>query len=176
MHARLGLLLLGMAALSACATRPMPKPGEDTGMSRAMGQPFRDLSLIREVAPPALLRAAEGPYDLSKVADCPAAQAEVADLNAALGPDLSPDAKASGLTVSGLASGLVGGAVGLPFRGVVRFMTGAEERDQALRAAVLAGMVRRGFLKGRMGLMGCPLPPEPQLPAKADEDPGGKSR
>lgn len=154
------LLLLGLT-LSACATRPMPKPGEEGGIDRAVGQPFRDLSLIREVAPEPLTRAAAAPYDTAKIADCAAARAEVAELNDALGPDLSADPQAGRLTVQGLAGDLVGGAIGLPFRGIVRMVTGAEDREQALRAAVLAGMVRRGFLKGRMGAMGCPLPPEP---------------
>ena len=30
-------------------------------------------------------------------------------------------------------------------------MTGAAQRDRELKAAILAGMVRRGFLKGRLG-------------------------
>jgi hypothetical protein len=75
-----------------------------------MGQPFRDLSLVREVAPEVLQRAAAGPYDVARIASCAAAQAEVADLDAALGPDLEPDGKASGLTVQGLAADLLGGA------------------------------------------------------------------
>jgi hypothetical protein len=154
------LLFVGLTVLGGCATKPMPRPGEQSGVDRAMGQPFRDLSLIREVAPEPLQRAAAGPYDTDRIGDCAAAQAEVAELNDALGPDLSADAKTDGLSVQGLAGDLVAGAFGLPFRGVVRFVTGAEDRDQALRAAVLAGMVRRGFLKGRMGMSGCALPPE----------------
>jgi hypothetical protein len=174
MRARLGLVLIGLAALGACATQTMPAPGQDGGVDRAVGQPFRDLSVIREVAPPALLRAAEAPYDTAKVASCAAAQAEVADLNAALGPDISADARTNSFSVGGLAGDLMGGAIGIPFRGIVRYVTGAEERDQALRAAALAGMVRRGFLKGRMGVMGCPPPPEPQPPVKAAENRAAK--
>jgi hypothetical protein len=142
-----------------------------------MGQPFRDLSLVREVAPEVLQRAAAGPYDVARIASCAAAQAEVADLDAALGPDLEPDGKASGLTVQGLAADLLGGAIGLPFRGVVRHLTGAEQRDQALRAAVLAGMVRRGFLKGRMAVTGSALPPPatPAAPAQQSAKPAPPS-
>jgi hypothetical protein len=166
MRAVAAVAVASFSLLAACATQPMPQPGQDAGIDRAVGQPFRDLSLIREVAPPALLRAAAGPYDMTQVRDCAAAQAEVAELDAALGPDLAPVGKASGLTVQGVAANLVGGAIGLPFRGVVRHVTGAEQRDQALRAAVLAGMVRRGFLKGRMAVTDCALPPPP-APAKA---------
>jgi len=173
---RLAVALGGLALLSGCATRPMPSPGQDTGFDHAISQPFRDLSLIRDVAPEALLRAAADPYDMAHLDTCAEVQAAVSDLDAALGPDLAPAGKASGLNVQGLASDLVGGAIGLPFRGIVRQLTGAEERDQALRAAVLAGMVRRGFLKGRMAATGCPLLPRPAQPAAAggnrDERPG----
>jgi len=145
--------------LSGCATEPMPSPQAGPDVGRSLGQPLRDLSLIREAAPDVLLRAASGPYALEGVADCEGARAEVERLDLALGPDLEPapeaGARASGVSVGGLAADLVGGAVGLPFRGVVRRVTGAQAREAALRAAVLAGMVRRGFLKGRLERMAC---------------------
>ena len=54
----------------------------------------------------------------------------------------------------------------LPFRGILREVTGAAENDRALRAAYTAGMVRRGFLKG-LGLgRGCKYPARPKPPAK----------
>lgn len=160
--------IFSLVTLAACATRPMPQPGQEGGLDRAVGQPFRDLSLIREVAPDALQRAAAAPYDKASLTDCAAAQAAVAELDAALGPDLAPDAKTAGFTAQGLAGDLIGGAIGLPFRGVVRKVSGAEARELALRAAVVAGMVRRGFIKGRMDVTGCPLPPAPPAaqPAK----------
>jgi len=142
--------------LAACASQPMARPGEDNGMGRAVQQPIRDLSLIREQAPPVLLHAVATPYDREQMNTCASVIHEIAELDDVLGPDLQPGAKpGSGLSVSGLASDLVGGAVGLPFRGIVRQVTGAEERDRNLRAAVLAGMVRRGFLKGRLAEMTC---------------------
>jgi hypothetical protein len=142
--------------LAACASQPMAKPGQDNGMSRAAEQPIRDLSLIREQAPPVLQHAVADPYDREQVKTCAAVIHELAQLDDALGPDLQTGAKpGNGLSVSGLASDLIGGAIGLPFRGIVRQVTGAEERDRNLRAAVLAGMVRRGFLKGRLAEMTC---------------------
>ena len=149
------LLLVCAFLLSACATRPMPEPGHDADVGRTFGQPLRDLSVIREEAPPVLQRATVAPYDLARAADCPAITVELAALEAALGPDLSPGPIAGGVSVDGLAADLIAGAISLPFRGIVRRVTGARARDQALKAAVLAGMVRRGFLKGRLGLMAC---------------------
>jgi len=157
------LIIGSLALLAGCASEQMPPPDRDAGVERAVSQPIRDLSLIRDVAPPVLQRAAAGPYDAAGLEPCAAAQAEVSELDAALGPDLGSEGKASGLTVEGLAGDLVGGAIGLPFRGVVRHITGAEQRDQALRTAVLSGMVRRAYLKGRMAVAGCALPPPPQV-------------
>lgn len=137
----------------------MPPPSSQPDFGRAIDQPLRDLSVIREQAPEVLQRAAADPYDIATTHDCAGTTAELARLDEALGPDLEPDPKSAGVSVHGLAADLIGGAIGLPFRGVVRWASGAEVRDQALRAAVLAGMVRRGFLKGRLALMNCPAAP-----------------
>lgn len=161
--ARPFLACLAGLALVACATEPMPQRGQEGGLDRAIQQPMRDLSLIRDQPPPSLVRAAADPYDVSDAETCAQETRELDELDAALGPDLQPGGeKEKGLiTAGGLASDLVGGAVGLPFRGVLRTVTGAEQRDRRLRAAVLAGMVRRGFLKGRMSLMKCPAATAP---------------
>lgn len=149
-----------LMTLAACASRPMPPPQPQPGLdvSRSLDQPFRDLSLIREVAPDVLVQAAAQPYDLTGLTNCPGLAAELARLDDALGPDLKPGAPSTAVSVQGLAADLVSGAVGLPFRGIVRRVSGAQAREDALRAAVLAGMVRRGFLKGRAGALGCPSP------------------
>lgn len=151
----LAVVLLG--ALTACASRPMPPPQVGPDVGRSLQAPFRDLSLIREVAPEVLIRAAASPYDLTGIETCEALAAEVASLDAALGPDLKPGSQSGAASAEGLAADLVSGAVGLPFRGVLRRISGAQAREEALRAAVLAGMVRRGFLKGRAGVQGCAL-------------------
>lgn len=152
--------LMAVLALGACASQPMAKPGSEDGMSRAVQQPMRDLSIVRDQAPPALLRAVAQPYDRDEVKTCPQVIHEIAELDAALGPDLQPGAKpGSSLSVSGLAGDVIGGAIGLPFRGILRQVTGAEQHDKDLRAAVLAGMVRRGFLKGRLAEMTCAAAP-----------------
>lgn len=161
--------LLALLALGACASQPMPKPGQEDGMSRAVQQPMRDLSLIRDQAPPALRRAIAQPYDKDEIKTCAQVIHEIAELDDALGPDLKPgDKPGGGLSIGGLAGDLVGGAIGLPFRGVIRHVTGAEQRDRELRSAVLAGMVRRGFLKGRLTEMACEAPAaSPAAPAVA---------
>ena len=162
MPRRIPVLMTALLMVAGCVSRPMPAPGQDADLGHAASQPFRDLSLIREVAPDPLLRAAEAPYSLADIRDCDSAAKALMALDAVLGPDISANAKTGAPQIQGLAAGLVSGAVGLPFRGVVRVVTGAEARDRALRTAVLAGMVRRGFIKGRMGLSGCDPPAAPR--------------
>ena len=136
-----GLLAL---VLAGCATQTMRPAAEDSSVGPAIVQPFRDLSLIREVAPPVLRQAAAEPYRTP--VSCAALRAEVDDLDTYLGADVDQPQKKLG--AEGLFGEIIGGALGLPFRGVVRKVTGSEAREKALRAAVLAGMVRRGYLKG----------------------------
>lgn len=152
------LLIAGLAGLGGCATAPAHKAADPVGA--AIQQPMRDLSLLQD-APPSdvLLMAAAGPYVTDGPADCLAISRELAALDTVLGPDIdgssaAPDASAH------LAAGVIGGVFGLPFRGVVRQISGAQQREVTQQAAVLAGMVRRAFLKGRASLT-CPRPPAP---------------
>ncbi|CAN5907990.1 hypothetical protein BH11PSE1_BH11PSE1_00650 [soil metagenome] len=147
--------VVGLSLLAGCATQPMPRPDTRADLGRAAVQPLRDLSLLRETAPAVLQRAAVAPYDLAQAGDCPSLREELNALDSALGPDLAPGDKTEGVSIGGLAADLIAGAMGLPFRGAVRWVSGARSRDAALKTAVLAGMVRRGFLKGRLGLMAC---------------------
>lgn len=149
----LGLLLSGLAAHAAPQSKPKPRDP----MVTAVEQPGRDLGLVRDVLPPVLQRAVLSPYELTGVADCAGLQRELADLDVALGADVdAPGAEES--RAGELAADLISGALSLPFRGVVRQVTGAARRDKAYRRAVAAGMVRRGFLKGRAGAIGCAAP------------------
>ena len=152
---RCAMALLAAAALSACASSRAQK--SETAVTSAVEQPMRDLSMIRDDVPPAIARAAAAPYGELGGADCAVLRADLAELDKALGPDVDSPAERSD-AMAGLAGELVRGAVGLPFRGVVRRISGAEQREAAYRRAVLAGMVRRGYLKGRIAAQSCPPP------------------
>jgi hypothetical protein len=43
----------------------------------------------------------------------------------------------------------------IPFRGVVRELSGSAEADRRLQAATDAGIARRGFLRGVQRIRGC---------------------
>jgi hypothetical protein len=108
-------------------------------------EPLRDLGLIQELAPEVLSRAVEQPYRVPS--DCAALRTELAMLDAVLGPDV--DAAGPGGERFDVLGELFGFVPGIPFRNVVRLLTGADARDRTVRQAVSAGLVRRGFLKGR---------------------------
>lgn len=159
-----GLAVLGAAAvlgLSACATMPASTAERTNRLGTAATQPLRDLNIQRQDPAPALAAALLAPYAAPVPMDCPTLNGEIGVLGAALGPDLDDVAYDS--QRPGMAQELVEGAirdlVGLPYRGVVRRVTGADARDRIARKALLAGYVRRAWLKGLAANLGCPVPP-----------------
>ena len=153
------LLVAGaLASLSACASTPRSLAVDPVGA--AFQQPMRDLSLIRDQAPAPLQAAVLTPYAFDGAQDCVGLAAEVAVLDGVLGPDVDA-LPAGGKMADGLMANLIGGAFGLPYRGVVRAITGAAHRERAMKAAILAGMVRRGFLKGRESVVCVPAARKP---------------
>lgn len=137
----------------------------------AVSAPMRDLNLLRSKVPPVLLEALEDPYKRPKPATCSELIALLRPLNEALGADIdepsSPDDRAliaKGKDVAGeTALGMVASAAQdlIPMRGWVRKLTGAEQHDRLVRAAITAGGIRRGYLKGLGEARGCNPPATP---------------
>ena len=148
--------VLSLLVCSAVLLGSPAQAAETDAVTKAMGQPFRDLSLIQDKLPEVLKHAAESPYDVTNSVDCPQIRQEISELDAALGPDLDELATKKGSVAGSMVEDLIGGVVKIPFRGILRKVSGAQKRDDALRAATLAGMVRRGFLKGRVSQLACP--------------------
>lgn len=117
-------------------------------LTEAATQPLRDLNLVhRKVAAP-LKEAKAAPYRLADAPACAALKDEIVELDAALGPDVDSAAKARPGMVKALAADALSNAMKIPFRGVVRKLSGAERRDRERQDALMAGMARRAFLKG----------------------------
>lgn len=138
-------------AASGCASTTYSHRTGDHRVGDAIGEPFRDTGWTRENPPEVLIRAAAAPYALPADTECSAILNEIAALDLVLGPDLDdPVAREeeSGLDASGLLSGAIGGVLGLPYRSIVRRLSGASGRERVLRDAIFAGMLRRAFLKG----------------------------
>lgn len=144
---RASLVAMLALTISGCATSGAPASGSGA-VGGAMSQPFKDIGVLRQSVPEVLTKASTTPYAMDEPVDCTAVATEVAALDAALGPDLDAAAAAKGGLAADVALDALRGALEIPFRGIVRRISGAERRDRARVAAVLAGMVRRGYLKG----------------------------
>lgn len=153
-------LPLAMAALllASCATQTGP-------VGEAMSQPLRDLSLVREETPDVLSRAAAKPYD--QLFDCAGVTEELAALEEALGPDLDAPPTEDGMVAGEMLAEVIDDVLALPFRGIVRRITGAHQRDREKARAIVAGVGRRGFLRGLAQERGCGL--SGQQPAPSGE-------
>lgn len=141
-------------ALSACVS------DDQTRLTDAATSPLSDLNLIRTKIPPVLLDARKHPYAIPPAATCEDLTARVQELDAVLGPDF--DAPPSGHDPTLAEQGTneaKNAAIGalrstsesiVPFRGWVRRLSGAERHSRNVAAAVVAGTVRRAFIKGLM--------------------------
>ncbi|MGD9980386.1 MAG: hypothetical protein AB7H66_06505 [Hyphomonadaceae bacterium] len=143
-----------LVSTAAWAQRAEPSVGD------ALLQPLRDLSILRPEPEEVLQRASIAPYAIAPTLpdgalDCTSVAGEIELLDAALGADVDV-ANALGMNLmaqarTGMADALVdavGDLVDLPYRGVIRWISGAERRDREMQYAVQAGTVRRAFLKG----------------------------
>lgn len=136
---------------------------------RVATQPARDVGLAKTSIDPVLQDALRNPYAPAGNGRCPAITAELARLNAALGPDFDHDVKANEDKAEQLA--LAGGQMLvntlIPFRGLVREISGAAPAERRKASAISAGTARRGYLRGIAQGQRCRLPaPPPPPPAK----------
>lgn len=141
------------AAAAAQSGEKKDSVGADT--VDAITQPLSDLNL-RKKDIPSILRAAElAPYDLTSIDGCSALSAEIERLEGVLGPDADVPPDEDGIVNKGLKLGgnVLGGLV--PFRGLVRQISGANAARARWQAAIYAGVARRSFLKGYRKGLGC---------------------
>lgn len=177
---------------AACATKPTQN-GQDAdarnstqkaldktsaGVGNAATAPLVDLNIKREQIP-ALLKEIRNPYNVDPAIDCTQIAARVEALNAVLGRDWDippPDKKSleeratdgasTALldTVASEASGLI------PYRGLVRTVSGANRHKKKVFKAYERGSHRRTYLKGIGIMKGCPSPASPiPMPEEADK-------
>ncbi len=122
--------------------------------------PLNDLNLSKDEIPAILIAAVSGPYASEGLETCPAIESAIADLDAALGPDLDVALNQNDrLSTGRMAKSVV--ASFIPFRGILRELSGAADQERTLRAAIYGGAVRRGFLKGLGQQKGCAYPARP---------------
>ena len=182
---RILLTLTAIAFLGACATsdkteQSVEDPNAPTATEQAIQQsqdgfgdaaasPLKDVNLIREKAPEEFKKI-KNPYVVDLEMSCEEIAAEVTRLNELLGRDWDippPDKKgmseraADGAstafldTVASTASGFI------PYRGIVRTVSGANSHATKVRKAYERGSHRRTFLKGIGLVKECPYPASP---------------
>ena len=181
--ALLSLAVAGLVSSAAAQTRtertappPAPDPRDQVRTSDQVKQgsvqgaattPLRDLNVMKVEIPEILLESVKDPYQRPpRNWKCSTLVGLLRPLEAALGPDLdqlpsdgadlADRGKQTALSVAG---DLAGGAI--PFRGVVRRVSGAAGHDKRVQSAILAGSVRRAYLKGLGEARGCPAPAAP---------------
>ena len=135
--------------------------------------PLGDLNLHKDEIPQLLLDAWEWPYSTEGLVNCRAVETEIARFDAVLGPDYDIEApETDRVSVGRVAQKAIGSFI--PFRSIIREISGAAEHARNFREAIMAGAVRRGFLKGFGQQRGCPYPARPAsvrvVVADDDED------
>lgn len=166
----LGVLAMGSAlavspAMAQNQAAEKDKKTEDKAMDIA-SQPVEDVGLSKKEIPPALKEIVKNPYNLKNINTCSEIIDAVTKVDNALGPDFDAPKKEKSKsekredTATSVAGSVVNGII--PFRGLVRKISGAEDREKRYNQAVYAGVVRRSFLKG-IGLQKrCKYPGRPR--------------
>jgi hypothetical protein len=154
------LLPLALIAGAAFAQTPAPPPKQDQSLAtagRIASQPARDVGVSKTTVPPVLQQAIAAPYALTSTGSCAQLARGVAQLTAVLGPDFVAGTQTNENRASMIAQ--AGGQTIvnslLPFRGLVREVSGAAPAQRRLNAAIDAGYARRGFLRGMQKARKC---------------------
>ncbi len=184
---RMLITLPALALLAACTTeRKDGSPQIQTtnqanreSVSGAVASPLRDVNVLRTKVPDVLLASMTDPYGRPVPATCARITALILPLNGALGADLDEQAMDEDDLVNrgnGAVLGVVASAASnaIPFRGWVRKLSGAEQHDNLVNAAITAGAVRRAYLKGLGETKGC-FPPATPSHVKAGAPPAQES-
>lgn len=154
------LLLMATATPVFAQEAPENLRDREPDVQNIATTPIRDLNLTRDPIPQVLLRASEAAYDTVGLARCEDIGMAIAELDAVLGPDIDIAAEdRDRLSFGRIAKSAVGSLI--PFRGIVREISGAADNERAFEAAIYAGSVRRGFLKGLGQQRDCAYPARP---------------
>lgn len=159
-------LAAGLAATPAMAqNQPRTLNNEADARDVAM-TPLTDLNLTNDPIPELLLAARNAPYDNTGLRNCRDVLRLVGEFDAVLGTDYDmevPEDRA--VSAGNIAQRILGSFI--PFRGIIREVSGANEHERDFREAIAAGMMRRAYLKGRGQGMGCDYPARPATAAQA---------
>ncbi|WP_176592226.1 hypothetical protein [Sphingobium sp. EM0848] len=168
---------IGIVALLLLPTAAIAQEQEkkDDALKKAgdiATQPARDVGLDKDRIPAILQDAVEEPYQRPPSHSCKALKTSLDELDAVLGPDFTIGQKANENRTGKIAEAVGKTIVNsiIPFRGLVREISGAAPAERRLQAAVTAGIARRGYLRGLADARGCKIMSPPPTPQEKDED------
>lgn len=154
-------MLMIAALVVGCAS-------SEKSLQGAVTTPLNDLNLANSKVPDVLKEARKAPYALEESSTCDELRLAILALDDALGPDLDTPETRENRSLIERGGEAVGGAVQnaaegvIPFRSWVRKLSGAERKSKQVKAAITAGTVRRGFLKGVSKARSCDRAPATQ--------------
>jgi hypothetical protein len=158
MRLAIAAIFAALVAYPAPAREPAkPAAAKDVSARDVAATPVTDLNLRKGEIPPVLVAAEQEAYSLRGLTSCQQIAAAIGELDAVLGDDVDlPQTGERRIAGGRLAQSVVGSFI--PFRGVIREMSGASSRDREVQAAILSGVARRAFLKGTGQARGCRYP------------------
>ena len=131
--------------------------------------PLSDLNVRKKDVPVVLEAAMIKPYDLGGIKSCKGLTTAIMDLDVALGDDIdvATGEKSNMENVGNSAGAIAKSVIGsfIPFRGVIREVSGANAQERLWDRALYAGTARRAFLKGIGEQRGCAWPARSATPA-----------
>jgi hypothetical protein len=152
-------LLLATPALAQTEPSKVQQIGEDA--SKVAASPLKDVGVIKDKIPQVLIDARKDAYALPSPLSCKTVFDAVDALDAELQPDLDAESTKlkTGMSATEIGETVVHGLT--PLRSWVRKLSGAEKNANEVQAAILAGSIRRGYLKGVGLQMHCKPPAAP---------------
>lgn len=157
-------LLAGPLATAPASAKQRPITDSEPDAVDIAKTPATDLNLDKTKIPPLLQAATQEPYTLVGIKTCAQISSAVLALDDVLGPDADlPSDPGGSISTGRVAKWAVGSLI--PFRGLIREISGANAQDRAVLAAIRAGIARRSFLKGVGHAKGCKYPASPATPA-----------
>lgn len=163
-----GKRIAALAALGLALSTAHPAFASNGQRQKSIGgeaksaatQPLEDLNLAGDDIPTELLLLQEDPYSTDGLETCPEMARQIDTLEQILGTDVDVPREKSGMFRAALKTG--GSFLGsfIPFRGVIREVSGANARKKRMEDAIYVGVARRSFLKGYAAAKGCPTAEE----------------
>ena len=136
---------------------------ERVSVGDVMLTPLNDLNISKDPIPPVLIRAHAAPYDDMGLADCSGILQEIGNLDAVLGEDFDTAARERpGASTEKVAQSVL--ASFIPFRSVIRHLSGANRHAEDFKEAITAGLARRAYLQGLGQGKSCDYPARPAPP------------